>query len=295
MDATKFLVSNMLRSITKKLEIEMLYGQMGYGTVASTSGNDLVITTAEFASGIWIGGENMPIEIRNAAGTVSRGTTSITVVSLETRTLTVAAMPAGVVATDVIWHMGAYGNEFAGIHKILSNTGTLFNISAATYSLWKGNTYAVGGAALSLAKIERGLASAVAKGLEEDVTVYVNPAAWNDLLVEQTAKRSFDQSYNSAKVEDGAKAITFFGQSGMISIVPSIYIKEGYAFALCLPEWNKVGSSDVSFKRPVGGPADEFFRELENSAGVELRCICDLAIFCNKPGINTYYTGIVNS
>ena len=32
--ATKFLVGNMLRSVMKKLEIEMLYGQIGYATLA---------------------------------------------------------------------------------------------------------------------------------------------------------------------------------------------------------------------------------------------------------------------
>src|SRR6202142_4486847 len=53
MDATKFLVANMLRSITKKLEIELFHGQIGYGTVSgSPSGNLITITTAEFAPGI---------------------------------------------------------------------------------------------------------------------------------------------------------------------------------------------------------------------------------------------------
>jgi hypothetical protein len=33
-------VANMLRSMAKKLEIELLYGQMGYGAVASTSGTN---------------------------------------------------------------------------------------------------------------------------------------------------------------------------------------------------------------------------------------------------------------
>jgi len=44
--ATKFLVANMLRSLSKKLEIEMLYGQVGYGTVASTSSTAPLRTSA---------------------------------------------------------------------------------------------------------------------------------------------------------------------------------------------------------------------------------------------------------
>lgn len=293
MDATKFLVANMLRSICKKLEIELFYGQMGYGTVASTAGNVITITTAEWAPGIWSGGENMPIEIRDTTGATSRGEAVITAVDLDARTVTVNLLPAGTTGTDVIWHKGAYGNEFAGVHKILTNTGTLFNISASTYSLWKGNSYGAGSAAFSLAKTERAIALAVQKGLDNDVKVFVNPKTWADLLVEQTALRRFDSSYSSENATSGSKSIKFYGQNGMITIEPSIYVKEGYSYILSMDEFNRVGSTDVTFKRP--GMEGQFFRELENSAGVELRCFSDMALFCAAPGKNVIVTGITNT
>ena len=293
MDATKFLVANMLRSITKKLEIEILYGQMGYGTVASTSGNIITISTAEWAPGIWSGGENMPLEVRDATGASSRGECIVSFVDLDNRAITVNALPAGTIATDVIWHKGAYGNEFAGIHKILTNTGTLFNISAASYALWKGNTFSASSASLSLAKIERAIARAVEKGLDSDVSVLVNPRTWADLLVEQTALRRFDGSYSSSSAENGSKSIKFYGQNGMVSIEPSIYCKEGYAYVLCMDELVRVGSTDVTFKRPAMD--GEFFRELENSAGYELRAYSDMAVFSSAPGKNVLINAIVNS
>lgn len=46
MDATKYIVANMLRSMSKKLEIHLLYGQMGYGVVASASTTVITIQTA---------------------------------------------------------------------------------------------------------------------------------------------------------------------------------------------------------------------------------------------------------
>lgn len=293
MDATKFLVANMLRSITKKLEIELLYGQMGYGSVGSTAGNVITITTAEYAPGIWAGAENMPIEIRDATGATIRGQATVTSVDLSARTVTVDLLPSGTVATDVIWHKGAYGNEFAGIHKILTNTGTLFNISASQYSLWAGNTYSAGSAALSLAKVERAIALAVQKGLDSDVNVMVNPKTWADLLVEQTALRHFDSSYNSAEMENGGKSIKFYGQNGMITVEPTIYCKEGYAYVLAMDEFARVGSTDVTFKRP--GMEGNFFRELENSAGVELRAFSDMALFCSAPGKQVLISAITNT
>src|ERR1035437_1604594 len=140
MDATKYLVANMLRSMSKKIEIEMLYGQAGYGTCSATvNSTALVVATKDWAPGIWAGAEGLTIEVRSANGATSRGTAKITAVSFETRTLTLSSA-LNVTATDVIWHYGAYGNEFIGIHQIISQqTGTLFNIDSALFNLFRGN------------------------------------------------------------------------------------------------------------------------------------------------------------
>lgn len=290
MDGTKFLVQNMMRSVTKKLEIEMLYGQMGYGTVASAAGNVITVTTAEWAPGIWAGAEGLPVEIRSTAGAL-RGQAAVTAVDLSARTVTVDALPGGTVATDVIWHKGAYGNEFAGLHKIITNTGSLFGIDASQYNLWKGNAFApsVTGV-LSFAIIQQAIAKAVEKGLDSDVLVLVNPGHWDDLLSEQAALRMYDSSYSSSEADNGAKSIKFYGQNGMIEIVPSIYVKEGYAYVICLDEMMRIGSTDVTFKRP--GEGDQFFRDLENSAGYELRLYTDQALFCSAPGKNVLISNI---
>ena len=122
-DATKFLVANMLRSMAKKLEIQMLYGQASYGAISSVSTNTLTIKTSEWAPGIWAGAEGMPVEIRSyeAAGdtpgaSVSRGDAVVKAVSLDNRTVTLESTVPGIVTTasteDVIFHKGAFGNEF---------------------------------------------------------------------------------------------------------------------------------------------------------------------------------------
>lgn len=288
--ATKFLVGNMLRSVTKKLEIEMLYGQMGYGTVASTAGVTITIPAAEWAPGIWAGSEKMPIEVRDITGAIVRGLAVIQSVNFETRTLTLDTLPVGTVATDVIWHKGAYSNEFAGIHKIITNTGVLFGIDASQYSLFKGNVYDAGAAALSFAKIQDAIAKGVEKGLDNDVMVIVNPNSWSDLLTNQAAQRMYDSSYSTSISENGSKEIKFHGQNGVIEIVPSIYCKQGYAYVISTDEMMRIGSTDVTFKRP--GKGDEFFRELENAAGYELRCYTDQALFCHAPGKNVLINNI---
>jgi hypothetical protein len=301
MDATKYIVANMLRSMSKKLEIHLLYGQKGYGVVESQPADTdtetrktLTIKPAEWAPGIWAGGEGMPIEIVSADLGTSRGEFTIASVDMDARTVKVtsSARQAGVVAGDVIYHKGARGNEFAGIHAILSNTGTLFNINASSYNLWKANSYDAAGP-LSFDKIAKASSRAVEKGLDSKLTCFVNPRGWSDLLNDQAALRVYDQSYSSSQLQQGAKSLKFHSQNGELEIIPSIYIKEGYCFMLAMEEFMRVGSSDISFKRP--GYGDEFFRDLENSAAYELRLFTDQALFCMAPGKNVLVTGIVNS
>jgi len=295
MDATKFVVGNMLRSMSKKIEIEMFYGQTGYGVLSASAGTLLTISPEEWAPGIWAGGENMPIEVRSSAG-VLRGSASIQSVDMSAKTITTDTAIVGAVATDIIWHKGAYGNEFVGIHKIIDQTGltTLFNIdvSASGYNLFKGNKYSAQSGALSFTKLNQAVARSVEKGLESKITAFVNPRGWANMLSDQAALRKYDGSYSKKKLENGTEALSFYSQNGEIEIIPSIYVKEGYAYLLSMEDFARVGSTDITFKRP--GADGNFFRDLENASGYELRCYTDQAVFCAAPGKQTLIYSIVN-
>lgn len=300
MDATKFLVANMLRSMSKRLEISMLYGADGLATVASVSGADITITTAEWAPGIWAGAERMPIEIRDSSSIAfpasgsSRGEGVVRSVNMDTRVITLEAAIPGVVAGDVIWAKGAYGNEFIGVRRILrQSSGTLFNIDTATYSLFRGNVYGAGSTDLSLTKLNLALARAVEKGLDEKVVCLINPRTWAHLLSDQASLRMYDSSYSRQQLENGSQALKFFSQNGEIQIEPSIYVKEGDAFLLAINDWERVGSSDLSFRLP--GQGEDFFLHRPDSTGLELRLWSDQAIFCRAPGRSVYINAIVNS
>lgn len=296
MDATKYLVANMLRSMSKKLEIEMLYGQVGYAKVdGALAGVSVIpIQDAEWAPGIWAGAEGMPIEIRGPApSSTLKASVKVLSVDMEAKTITVDGAVTCADGDD-IWHKGAFGNEFAGIHKILTvASGTLFNIEVSTYNLFRGNQYDAGDAALSFTKLGQAATRAVEKGQEGTLLALVNPRGWQNMLTDQAALRKYDSSYSSAKMESGAKSLMFHSQNGDIEIEPSLYVKEGYAYLLNVEDWMRVGSTDITFKRP--GQGEEFFRDLENSAAYELRLYTDQALFCQAPGRNTLIKKIVNT
>jgi len=296
--ASKLIVENMLKSFARRLEVQLMYGQAdgGIGVIESIATNTIKIEDHEWAPGIWSGSEKMPIEIRSSAGAL-RGEAEVTAVRLSDKEIDVDAVPAGSVATDVLFYAGAFGKEFAGVHKIITNTGVLFNIDASSFSLWNGNTVEVGTnfsggeAVLSFAKLEEAIAVAMEKGLaDEDVYVLCNPKSWNNLLTEQTAKRRYDSSYSDAKLEDGAKALTFYGQNGMIEIHSTIYCKEGFAYVIPMSCYTRIGSSDVTLEQP--GFEGKFLKLLENANAYEMRAYTDQALFCSQPGTSTLLTFI---
>jgi hypothetical protein len=296
-ESTKYILQAMMDSISKKLEIRLFYGQSGLATIGTPSGNVLPITTGQWAPGIWGGAENMRIEIyENVSGEPGniRGDCKVTSVDFDNKTITVDALPAGVQSTDLIFEYGSKGKEMAGLHKIISNTGSLFNISASSYSLWKGNTHSCqvssADAPITFNKLAKGLAKPVAKGLQSDVTVYVNPAAWADLMTEQAGSRRFDVSYKSASAQAGHEALEFYSQNGKMTIVSSIFVKEGFAYAINHDQFLRVGSTDLTFKNPLSN--EDFFHLLENNAGVGIRCYTNQALFCTKIGHQLIFTGI---
>lgn len=297
MDATKFVVGNMLKSMAKKIEIEMLYGQVGYGTIDANTvaATTFVVADAEWAPGIWVGSEKMPIEIRSANGAVSRGIVQVVEANLETRTITVDGALT-LTAGDVIWHKGAYGNEFIGLHRIIQQSGltTLFNVSTS-FNLFKGNTYDAQGGALSFAKLNQAITRAVEKGVEGKVTVFVSSRGWANMLNDQAALRKYDGSYSRKKLENGAEALTFYSQSGELEIIPHTMVKESYAYMVQLSDFMRIGSSDITFKRPGMEVDGNFFKDASDLAGYELRCFTDQALFCCAPGRQVLIYNIVNN
>lgn len=291
MEATKYKMENMVKSFRRLLETQMFYGQSGLGIVSSVLGSDLTLTTASWASGIFTGSENMPIEVRSSGGTL-RGSASIVSVNLDTRVLSLDSVIAGVVATDIVYRKGSYNKEMAGMYKILTNTGSLFGIDASEFALWKGTEHDAGADKLSFEIIQDAISKAVPKGLEGSVKCYINPRAWADLITEQAALRRYDSSYDRKKSENGAESIVFHGPQGLIEIVPSIFVKESHAFVINPDEWSRIGSTDMTMKIP--GRGDEFFRELDNSAGVEYRAYSDQSLFCYAPARNILIFNIDN-
>jgi len=295
--ATSWKVSDMNDAMRKRLEISFLYGSSGLGTVESLSDlgsnrGTIVVTAATWAGGIWAGSEGAFLDAYTSTTKNNTGTLQITKVDSDTRTLTVAysgTWASDVAVGDELYFAGSYGNEMAGLKKIITNSTTLFNIDASAYSLWKGNTITNVGT-LSHGKIQSAIAKAVNKGLQEKVLMMVSPAGWTALNTDMAALRMFDSSYKSAKLESGAESLVFHSTNGSIEVLSHPLVKDGDYFILPEESVMRIGSTDVTFSLP--GSEEQFFMFVPNRNAVELQCMADQALFVEKPAHCVYGSGI---
>lgn len=301
------VVKSMLDTLTKRLELNFLYGQTGLGNVtssanASATSTVMTVSAATWAPGIWAGMKGAMLSAWGDTGEVNTNAALVvSAVSMANRTITVTGNSTDITALDSaisgtgagvnLYFYKAFTNEAPGIDKIVTNTGSLFNISATTYDLWKGNSYSTSGA-LTLAKLDDALTDAVAMGLEEDVDVFIAPKTWSDVMNEQAALRKYDASYNKSKSDNGFEAIEFYSQNGKVSIIPHPYVKQGEGFIVPMDKIERIGASDITFSNPANN--EKFFIELQDSAGFELRSYTNQTLFCSAPARVTKISGITN-
>lgn len=317
-NATKYLIQNMITSQSKRVEIELLYGQSGIGiisTVTPSSGTAaIVLTEASFADAIFAGSVNHEFDVwTNAdAGTSVQHNTNAAVVlasfNPDTRTLNVTGNSTDMSALapgDYIFFRGAKSGtspnvvykEMAGIKKIFSTqSGSIFGINTSTYDLWKSIIQTAGSAQMTIGKVLLGSQKAVARGLDDDTVLLVNPLTWANLASDLAALRYFDGSYKIEKGKNGVVAIEYYCQSGVVKIVSHRFVMRGDAFQFPERYVDRIGAIDMSFSLPGanGSVPDQYWFPLSGNAGFEIRLYSNQAIFFGMPATCVYYNNIVN-
>lgn len=287
------------------LEMALLYGGMDIGAVESQSGSSttraFVITKLTWAAGLWTQMEGAALDAYSLSSGLpntklnTNAVILVTTIAASTRTINTSGNATdldAVIAGSVFVPVGAKGNWFDGINRIVTNTGTLFNIAGATYNLWLANTYSLGSVAMTLTHAQRGITSAVVRGLMEPVTLLMSTYTWTDINNDLSALRRYAESTKQS-LDIGTEKISFYGANGRMDLMAHPMVKAGEAFALPLKHFKRVGSSDITFKLP-GMPEGQFFRHLTDQAGCELRCYFDQAVVCTKPARCVKFTNIVN-
>ena len=310
-NGTSYIVESLVQSFAAIMEQIHWYGGMGLGKIATggVSGNVVTISDTEWASGIWVGGEGMLLDVYRSGSKVL--TTEITQVDITNKQLTLASA-SGLLAGDVLFRKGSYGLESLGAHYILQNQGSLFGIDAAQRKLWEANRYDCSNAALSFEKVSEGISRAYGRGLLGKMKLYVSPITFSTMFPDfNTVKsvanfttganqpnpypgRVFNDESQVKTLEHGVNAIKFFINSVEVEVIASPYVKEGYAFGMSDEGWVRVGSRDLSLGTP-GMPEGSYWMQAQDYSALELRAFTDQALFCTKPARQILFTGISNA
>ena len=304
--ATKHVVENMVESAAFVREIQMIHGGGsgaeaanvgGIGVVSAVSGAGpftLTISDESWAAGIWAGMENGYVDVYDTTLATKRNSTDLQVtdVDVANKQIEVTGTATGLAATDVVYLRTAQANEMAGLKRSITNTGSLHGISATTYNLWGGNSNSAGSAAFTFQKLLSAINEAVSRGLYEDVCCVISPATWSDLLNDLSSLRRYADRQGGTLTQ-GADAIQYYSQNGLVEIMPHIFMKDGEACIFPPARVHRVGSTDITFLLPGG--EDKFLVPTLTNTAYAMQCYWKQSVIVKHPAKCTYVTGIVNA
>jgi hypothetical protein len=303
---------NLTAQMRCNIEISMLCGQQGIGTIASTSGTTSqvwTISAATLRSGILAILEGAYVDLyQSDLSTPVTNAQAVLVSAVDpdagTITVTTPSNPTSNVAGYVIFIRGANSsgtfNEMVGLRKqIGTTTGTVFNV-AKTYSAWRGNVVTSIGA-FGPGAILNCAARARSRGFMGRLVSVISPKAYSVLNSLIIANQSFDQSYSMSKIKEGTDAIELRGGNGVVIEIMEHGMQADGEIMMFPKEYVKrIGSAmenstdkeerDLSFRIP--GSADEYVVPVAGKTAVEYQVRTDQQVFNQRPSWSVLGTGI---
>lgn len=288
-------VEAMRESMMFRQEVFALYGQEGLaiiGTVTAST-ETVTLTLGSYASGMWAGQENVVLTVRDSAGVFKKDVTVQTIDDTNRGIVLNAGATAGLVATDVLWFQGGSStSEPRGVSAILANTGSMYNIDAAAYGLWKSNTLALGANEdLGFKKVITLDAAIRNRGGMGDQLGLVNPDVYVTLISSVENARDFGgDQYKTAEIDRGTRQLRFHSPTGTTTIQAHPLVKHGDFFSLRKGKWWRAGATDPTATIP--GEGGKVLFDLQDYPGKELRMMADNTWFTPRPAASGKITGI---
>lgn len=300
----------LMKSMEFYREISLMYGcgsattiTCDIGVVVSATGANLgatqvvLFSKATWAPGIWSNMQNAKVDFYAADGLtpVAGGSAGVAVTAVNADTGQVsfflAASTAVIAAGHRVIMTGWRTKSCVGIEGVLLNTGTIFNINAATYPMWKALQILNIATSLSRARILGLMARLFPNGLTTGGSLFVSGPTFADLAEEADALQRYTGNTDEVK-RQGANQLVYKSPAGEVTVKLHKYMKQGEAMFFPQGNGKRVGSTDITFR---GEGQDWFFLELPTNAGCQLRIMSNQASILTIPYRCGIITGIVNS
>ncbi len=195
----------------------------------------------------------------------------------------------------------------AGIHKWLTNTGTIANVSAATYNLWKPVSLSANNGAFSFDLVLQGCARVSMRGAMGTMCCYCHPLAWANAMSDLAA--TVRRNHKDVKEYIlGAESICFYTGTGKVFVKAHPMVKPGFAYTVPLATgegesengaYCRIGATDLTFVTQQGRGSrtsgTSYFEKLPNTNAVEVQTYSHQALYSAKPARGFIITDIVNT
>jgi hypothetical protein len=270
----------------------------GDGTVAGVVFTDginvaqkkILLNPKHVSAGFLIGAEGLAVQQIDASDNIL-ASGSIAAVDIDNGIIEVSFTPdASTGEVCYITQQNFKTNTMVGLEKILKNTSdTIFGISAASNSLWRGNTFDHNDASLTFENVIDYVGKLCNYGLSSDVVLMVPNKVFADLLSDESSQRRYDASYSTEKGKKGHKMLEFYSQNGVIKIVPNRFVRAGQAFLLEMESLQLIGSSDIELGIP---DSDTVFKESDSQNVINFSSWNDCQIVCHRPRRSAIITNI---
>jgi hypothetical protein len=242
------------------------------GSLPTGAKGAILFAPGQFAAGHWVGKKGIRIEEVIAATGVVVASGQLVAWDARLGIIYVDFVPTvtGAIGQHYIAYKGwAASKCMVGMHKIITNTTSLFGIDASVEPLWSGNVIKLGQKKFNLKAIHEGIADAVnSGGLDEPLDIIVSPKCFGQMASDEAAFRKYDASYKS-KAENGFEAIEYWAANGLNRIHSSSKIKEGEAYGFVRGQTRCSGSQLPSFR--VRGMNMDIITPLDDQAGFKIR------------------------
>lgn len=258
--------------------------------------NAFLVRKGFYASGIWTGKKNIVLEqvivatgVVAATGTVYSTDSDLGIVYVNTTMTPVVA--SSQTSHTLRFKSFEAANVMAGAQIILTNTGTLFEISASQYELWQGSTVNVNNTALSLKALLVGIASATNRGGlgdGEEIEILTNPRTFSRMINDQAALTRFG---GERKLSNGFETIQVMAGNGANRIYQCNLVMEGETFGMFRKSWICSGSQKPAFRVNGMGGEDLMIKAIDQN-GFIMQSYSDEFIMCRMPAKSIYWYNI---
>lgn len=313
-DSVGHIVESLFLSANRRIEVRGWYGQSGIGIVSALSYTDdadatndyITITTASWASSIWVGAEGAHVAVLSSDGATAHVTVGVIHrVDIANKRIYLKATDgtelddiSDVVAGDLVYfYTSAIATptyrEHLGIHGILNSAATTFFgiANSNAYSLLVANSYDVGGTVLSLEGVQDIAGAAIAKGMEGKVNLYLNPATVAKMITDLGGLRRFLKD-DGSKYVIGANDIQIECQGILVSIVSHPFIWEGFGYMFNPEIFSRVQAYPLSSKVP--GRGDDLFQLTPGKGSYTMQVYNNEVSTCDAPCQGVRISGIIN-